>query len=166
VAHRYTIATQAELVAYLQDWKRLIDSPRFSSKSEKASRDQFPLFNEAEVEAAAAEDDLEEDTIAVPAHARKRRGRRSPPELLPVKEILHDLSDDEKVCRHDPSHPLVEIGRETSDQLELIPRPRSRSFTTCDPRTRTGAARKGSRSGRRRGPRSRRAWPRHRCSPR
>lgn len=122
VAHRSTIETQAELIAYLQEWKRLIDSQRFGSKSEKASPDQFPLFNEAEIEAAAADDDdLEEDTIAVPAHTRKKRGRRALPEFLPVKEILHDLSDEEKVCRHDPSHRLVEIGRETSDQLKFIP---------------------------------------------
>ena len=116
------IDEQAERIAYLEEWKRLIDSKRFGSKSEKASPDQFPLFNEAEVEAAAADDDdLEEDTIAVPAHTRKKRGRRPLPEFLPVKEILHDLSDEEKVCRHDPSHRLVEIGRETSDQLKFIP---------------------------------------------
>src|SRR6056297_938083 len=67
VAPRSTIETQAELIAYLQEWKRLIDSQRFGSKSEKASPDQSPPFNEAEIEAAAADDDdLEEDTIAVP----------------------------------------------------------------------------------------------------
>jgi transposase len=38
-----------------------------------------------------------------------------------VREILHDLSDEEKVCPHDASHAMKEIGRETSDQLEFIP---------------------------------------------
>src|SRR5690606_9365623 len=37
------------------------------------------------------------------------------------REILHDLSEAEKVCVHDPSHQLVEIGRDTSDQLAFIP---------------------------------------------
>jgi transposase len=116
-----TIEVQAEKIAYLEEWKRLIDSQRFGAKSEKASSDQFPLFNEAEVEAAATEEEAEDDTISVPAHTRKKRGRRPLPEFLPVKEVLHDLSDEEKVCPHDAAHTLKEIGRETSDQLEFIP---------------------------------------------
>jgi transposase len=35
-------------------------------------------------------------------------------------EILHDLPEDEKICSTDGT-PLVEIGRETSEQLEFIP---------------------------------------------
>jgi transposase len=116
-----TIETQAEKIAYLEEWKRLIDSQRFASKSEKVSTDQFPLFNEVEVEAAASADTREEDAISVPAHTRKKRGRRPLPEFLPVREVLHDLSDEEKVCPHDASHTMKEIGRETSDQLEFIP---------------------------------------------
>ena len=114
-----TIETQAELIAYLQEWKRPIDSQRFGSKSEKTSADQFPLFNEAEVEATPEEPD--DDTISVPAHTRKRWGRRPLPEFLPVREVLYDLSDEEKVCPHDAAHTMKEIGRETSDQLEFIP---------------------------------------------
>ena len=53
VEQQRLIDEQAEKIAYLEEWKRLIDSQRFGSKSEKASPDQFPLFNEAEVEAAA-----------------------------------------------------------------------------------------------------------------
>ena len=59
--------------------------------------------------------------VAVPAHTRKKRGRRPLPDFLPVHEVLHDLSDDEKICPHDASHRLVEIGREQSDQLKFIP---------------------------------------------
>lgn len=121
VEQQRLIDEQAEKIAYLEEWKRLIDSQRFASKSEKASPDQFPLFNEAEVEAAAEAEETEEDTISVLAHTRTKRGRRPLPEFLPVREILHDLSDEEKVCPHDPSHGLKEIGRETSDQLEFIP---------------------------------------------
>ena len=116
------IDEQAEKIAYLEEWKRLIDSQRFASKSEKASADQFPLFNEAEVEAAAAVgQETDDDTISVPAHTRKKRGRRPLPEFLPVREIVHDLSDEEKVCPHNASHAMKEIGRETSDQLAFIP---------------------------------------------
>ena len=116
-----TIETQAEKIAYLEEWKRLIDSQRFAAKSEKASSDQFPLFNEAEVEARALDGEPDDETISVPAHTRKKRGRRPLPEFLPVREILHDLSEEEKVCPHDGSHTMKEIGRETSDQLEFIP---------------------------------------------
>ena len=121
VEQQRLIDEQAEKIAYLEEWKRLIDSQRFGSKSEKTSPDQFPLFNEAEVEAADSDNETEEDTISVPAHTRKKRGRRPLPEFLPVREILHDLSDEEKVCPHDASHTMKEIGRETSDQLEFIP---------------------------------------------
>ena len=38
---------------------------------------------------------------------------------MPREEILHDLPDEEKICDRD-GHALVEIGRETSEQLELI----------------------------------------------
>jgi hypothetical protein len=38
-----------------------------------------------------------------------------------VEERLHDLSEEEKVCTRDASHALVEISRETSDQLNFIP---------------------------------------------
>ena len=114
-----TISTQAERIAFLEEWKRLMDSQRFGSRSERLSIDQYPLFNEAEVEASEAETIADE--VAVPAHTRKKRGRRPLPDFLPVQEILHDLSDEEKVCAHDSSHTLVAIGRESSDQLKFIP---------------------------------------------
>jgi len=121
VQQQRLIDEQAEKIAYLEEWKRLIDSQRFASKSEKASRDQFPLFNEPEVEAGDLVEESEDETISVPAHTRKKRGRRPLPEFLPVREILHDLSDEEKVCPHDACHTMKEIGRDTSDQLEFIP---------------------------------------------
>jgi transposase len=115
-----TIEEQAERIAFLEEWKRLVTSQRFGSKSEKIPAEQGRLFNEAEVEAVAGVDD-DTDAITVPAHTRRRRGRRPLPHFLPVQEILHDLSEDEKVCEVDSSHTLVEIGRETSDQLKFIP---------------------------------------------
>ena len=118
-ANESKIEEQARLISIFEEWKRLIDSQRFGSRSERQSIDQFPLFNEAEVE--ATELDVIESEVLVPAHTRKKRGRRPLPECLPVQEILHDLSDEEKVCTHDASHRLVEIGRESSDQLQFIP---------------------------------------------
>jgi len=115
-----TITEQAALISFYREWKRLMDSQRFGSRSERLVPEQGRLFNEAESLATQEEDD-ENDAITVPSHTRKKRGRRPLPDFLPVHEILHDLSEDEKVCAHDASHTLVEISRETSDQLKFIP---------------------------------------------
>jgi transposase len=120
-AKQATIETQAERITLLEEWKRLITTQRFAPKSEKHVPEQGRLFNEAEVEANASADDDPAATIEVPAHARRRRGRRPLPDFLPVREILHDLPEEEKVCDHDPAHTLVEISRENSDQLTFIP---------------------------------------------
>ena len=119
-ANATLISEQSELIAFYREWKRLIDSQRFGSRSEKIPAEQGHLFNEAEIEAASGDDD-ESDGVAVPAHTRKKRGRRPLPDFLPVQEIVHDLSDEEKICAHDATHTLVEIGRESSDQLKFIP---------------------------------------------
>jgi transposase len=114
------IDEQAALISFYREWKRLIDSQRFGSRSERLVPEQGRLFNEAE-SLATTEEAAEADAITVPAHTRKKRGRRPLPDFLPVHEVLHDLPEDEKVCAHDASHTLVEISRETSDQLKFIP---------------------------------------------
>jgi hypothetical protein len=65
------IAEQASLITFYREWKRLIDSQQFGSRSEKLSPDQGHLFNEAET-LADSELDNEGDEIAVPAHTRAR----------------------------------------------------------------------------------------------
>ena len=119
-ARQTTIDEQASLISFYREWKRLIDSQRFGSRSEKLSPEQGHLFNESELEASLAEDS-DAAEVAVPGHTRRKSGRRPLPDFLPVEERLHDLPDEEKVCANDASHALVEIGRETSDQLEFIP---------------------------------------------
>jgi transposase len=114
------IDEQATLISFYREWKRLMDSQRFGSRSERLVPEQGRLFNEAET-LATEEEGGETDAITVPAHTRKKRGRRPLPDFLPVREILHDLLEDEKVCTRDASHTLVEISRETSDQLKFIP---------------------------------------------
>jgi len=119
-----TIEKQAERIALLEEWKRLITSQRFAARSEKIPPEQGRLFNEAELEASRGDGDEDEgdaNEIAVPAHTRRRQGRLPLPDFLPVEEHVHDLTDAEKVCGHDPAHRLVEIGRESSDQLKFIP---------------------------------------------
>lgn len=121
-AKQSTIEEQAQEIAWLKEWKRLMTSQRFGSRSEKIPPEQGHLFNEAELDAAGFEEAVPETETEVPAHtSRKPGGRRPLPDFLPVEEHLHDLTDAEKICGTDPAHDLVEIGRETSDQLKFIP---------------------------------------------
>ncbi|MAE94432.1 MAG: hypothetical protein CL910_07215 [Deltaproteobacteria bacterium] len=108
-------------IAQLREYVRLLRHQRFGKKSEKVSPDQLSIFNEAEREVAEAISRAKErDEIQVPAHTRKKGGRRPLPESLPCIEVIHDLPEEEKVCARDGSR-LVEIGREESEQLEIIP---------------------------------------------
>jgi len=112
---------QSERLAFLEEWNRLLRSQRFGTKSEKIPAEQGRLFNEAELEATDDDDEPVGAEVEVPAPTRRPRGRRPLPDFLPVEEQLHDLSEAEKVCPHDPTHRLVEIGREQTDQLKFIP---------------------------------------------
>jgi len=116
------ITEQSERIAFLEEYVRLLKHQRFGRSSEKGHKNQLGLFNEAECAADAFEvEEAEADeTVAVPAHVRRKSGRRPIPAEIPRVEILHDLSEEEKVCPHD-GHRLREIGRETSEQLEIIP---------------------------------------------
>jgi transposase len=55
----------------------------------------------------------------VPAHKRKKPGRKPLPEALPRVEVIHDLPEDEKVCAC--GSPLSKIGEEVSEKLDYIP---------------------------------------------
>lgn len=100
----------------------------FDAKSEAAAgvqqKDMF--FNEAEAEGAKAEPAAEEpageggDEIDVPAHKRKRRGRKPLDPALPRHVVRHELPEGERVCPLD-GEALVEIGMEISEQMDIIP---------------------------------------------
>ena len=94
----------------------------FGAKSEARASDQPGLFNEAEVlgtNATPAQEDTPETRIA--AHTRKKRGHRKPLDPnLPREVVRHELPEAERFCNYD-GHALVEIGVETSEQLDVIP---------------------------------------------
>jgi len=90
---------------------------RYAASSEKLSPDQIRLFDEAETQATAPGED---ETVSVPAHSRRKRGRKPLPEALPRVEVIHELPEAERVCPHD-GKPLAEIGDVTSEQLDIIP---------------------------------------------
>ena len=62
----------------------------------------------------------EGDTITVPEHKRKKRGRKALPKELPRVQVIHELPQDQLICDHD-GQALAPIGVETSEQLDIIP---------------------------------------------
>ena len=93
---------------------RTFQRKTFSGTSEQLSAAQLGLFNGAEeIEAAEAPE------VTVKPHTRQRRGRPTLPPELPREEIIHDLSEADKVCPRDGTV-LEQIGEETSEQLDII----------------------------------------------
>jgi transposase len=94
----------------------------FGAKSEARDANQLGLFNEAEALAPVGVQPAQEDTPSTPvaAHARKKRGRKPLDPNLPRDVVRHELPESERFCAHD-GHALVEIGVETSEQIDVIP---------------------------------------------
>ncbi len=110
---------QQQRIHYLEEQLRLLLQKRFGASSEQHHIDQYGLFNEAEAPIDADQESVDEVVIIEP-HQR-RRGKRAPlPDVLPRVDVIHDLSESEKVCPHD-GHVLHEIGRDVSEQLDVIP---------------------------------------------
>ena len=106
-------------VLILQEQLNLALAKRYAASSEKISPDQVCLFDEAEADVPATED-TDDDVILVPAHTRKKRGRKPLPDNLPRIDVLHDLPESERHCDHD-GRLLTEIGEVISEQLDIIP---------------------------------------------
>ena len=104
-------------VLSLQEQLNLALARRYAASSEKISPDQYRLFDEAETD---TEVEPEDDQIIVPAHTRKKGGRKKLPESLPRVEVVYELSGDELICPHDGAT-LTEIGAVTSEQLDIVP---------------------------------------------
>lgn len=94
----------------------------FGASSESRESGQLGLFNEAEALATAGGQPAAEDAAetAVAGHTRKKRGRKPLDPGLPREIVRHELPESERFCAHD-GHALVEIGVETSEQLDVIP---------------------------------------------
>ena len=118
----------SQLQSYIDQLEQaliLARQQRFGSSSEKSRVDQLGLFNEAEEltdqpESSDGRVDEPDEFIKVPAHTRKKRGRKPLPEFLPRVEVIHDVAGDEKVCAiHGQA--LTPIGDKVSEQLDIVP---------------------------------------------
>jgi transposase len=106
----------------LREQVRLLRAQLYGAKTEKKLKGkddgQALLFNEAEACISEEESQAQEEII-IPAHTRKKRGRRPLPADLPRVDVIHDLSDKEKECGC--GRIKDRIGEEVSEQLEYIP---------------------------------------------
>jgi transposase len=108
-------------IDYLEEQLRLLRNELFGRKSEKPPRedhDQIPLFGKQ----AEVLDDVpepEEEGVVIPSHSRRKRGRKPLPDHLPRVDVIHDLSDDEKMCAC--GHVMSCIGQEQCEKLDYIP---------------------------------------------
>lgn len=116
------ISENLQFIAELQERLRLFQAMCYGPKSEKrkpdlAAQQQHSLFDEAEATVEVSPE--VEGIVQIPAHARKKRGRRPLPAELPRVDVIHDLSEVEKVCACGAA--LTRIGEEVCEKLDIIP---------------------------------------------
>jgi transposase len=109
-------------IEFLEERIRLFQNELFGRKSEKrpvpeSDQRQLLLFNEAE--SAVGEEKQKPESITIPAHTRKKSGRKPLPPDLPRIDVIHDLPEAEKMC--DCGVQMDRIGVEESEKLDIIP---------------------------------------------
>ncbi|MCU7901895.1 MAG: IS66 family transposase, partial [Candidatus Thiodiazotropha sp. (ex Lucinoma aequizonata)] len=111
------LSARENRITQLEELLRSFSQRQFGTSSEQSSH-QGQLFDEAEQDA----DDIgvEEDTVTVPTHTRQKKRRVSIPADIPREDIIHDLTDEQKICPHDGTT-LKQIGEETHEQLDIVP---------------------------------------------
>lgn len=123
-------ALQAELLVrtverdLLREQLKAFQRKLFAAKSEARGSGQHDLFlNEAEAltaATAAAPAQESEAGIEVAPYKRKKRGRKPLDPALEREIVRHELPEAKRFCAQDGT-PLVEIGAEISEQIDVIP---------------------------------------------
>jgi transposase len=126
VAHRQTIGQQRDEIARLEHNNQVLTKLIFGRKSEKrpplaeSALQEHLFFKEIAAEAARlAERHSVVATVEVPAHTRRKKGRRSRfPDHLPVVRTVCELKEDERTCACGGE--LKEFGEEVARELERV----------------------------------------------
>ena len=100
---------------FLEEQFRLAQHKQFGPSSEGFAG-QGELFNEAE-EIAATEPEEEKQDIS---YSRNKPKRKPLPPELPRETIVHDLTDEEKICERCQGE-LHKIGEDKAEKLKFIP---------------------------------------------
>lgn len=103
----------------LREQIRLLYATLYGTKSEKIAvggdHPQLPLFDMPE----PAELEPEPESVEVPAHSRKKRGRKPLPDHVPRVEIIHDIDEADKQCGCGCR--LKRCGEDVCEKLDIIP---------------------------------------------
>ena len=117
------LAEQESVITQLQQEKqqlleqfRLAQQKQFG-KSSEGFAGQGELFNEAEALVEQADDEPEKESIS---YERNKPKRKPLPTDLPRETIVHDLTEEEKVCDCCEGK-LHKIGEDKAEKLEFIP---------------------------------------------
>ncbi len=114
------ILSKQQTIDHLYEQIRLLKHGKFGARSEKyCDTDlQGRLFDEAVLPINESEILAAEEAITVPVHTRKK-GRKPLSKALPREQVIYDLPESEKIC--DCGCPLIHIGDERTEQLDIIP---------------------------------------------
>ena len=104
-------------IEQLKEENRLLRKAIFGSKSEKLPKGDAAQLSLFDMPENPPEED--EKSIVVPEHNRKKPGRRPLPESLPRIDLVHDISEEEKVCGCGCR--LSKIGEDVTEKLDIIP---------------------------------------------
>jgi len=116
---------KAQRIEQLLDYILLLRKRQFGASADRVNKDQFNLFDEAELEQLLAELESPEPAEPQQAPPAKSRAERNPPIRRPLPahfdriEKIIDLSNEQKAAMGDD---WVLIGYDTSEQLAIIPR--------------------------------------------
>ena len=114
-----------EKIHYLEEQLRLFKNELFGRSSEKRHEphpNQRLLFD-GDDDHGAGKTLTSDDTIAIAAHSRKKRGRKPLPKDLPRIDIIHDIDEEQKRCGCGQRKSC--IGEEISEKAGLHSRPSS-----------------------------------------
>ena len=96
----------------------------YGKKSEKlqssSGAEQLPLFSlNEENEEEKDENTASVETVSVAAHEEEMPGRTPQPSILPRREVIHDISEEDKTCGCGSA--LTPFGVEASEKLNYVP---------------------------------------------
>ena len=114
LAERALTAQLQQANHYLLEQFRLAQQKQFG-KSSEGFAGQGELFNEAEEIAEVVEEEQQDIS-----YSRKKSKRKPLPKDLPREIIVHDLTDEEKVCSCCNGQ-LHKIGEDKAEKLDFIP---------------------------------------------
>lgn len=119
------IVTMQQEIHLLSEQLRLMRAKKYGSSSETwdaVGQGQMSLFADCEETPVDPDKEVEKEVIS---YRRKKAGRRPLPSNLERVDVVHDISDEEKICACGSM--MQRIGEETSEQLEVIP---AKAFVT------------------------------------